>query len=260
MRGKDYTARMPLPILYCDEHLVAVHKPAGMLVHPSDIDAAERSSALQALREQLRCRVYPLHRLDKPVAGVLLLALHADAARALGAVLASGRVRKTYVAVVRGHAPERGVIDYALREVRDAITDARARGSKPAQAAVTEYVRLHTAELPIPVGRYASARFSLLHLWPRTGRRHQLRRHLKHISHPILGDTTHGDGMQNRFARTHLACKRLLLCAQRVELDHPFGGARLSITAPFDSHFRGVVQGLGWDLSALEQNHPASGS
>ena len=105
------------------------------------------------------------------------------------------------------------------------------RGSKPAQEAVTAYEPVRLAELPMPAGRYATARFSLVQLTPRTGRRHQLRRHLKHIGHPILGDTTHGDGAQNRFARQQLGCERLLLVARSVAFEHPFGGERLTIAA-----------------------------
>jgi tRNA pseudouridine65 synthase len=245
---------MPMPaILYRDAHLLAVDKPAGTLVHRSAIDRQERHSVLDALRAHIDAPLHLLHRLDRPVGGALLLALDAEAARRMGEAFERGLVRKIYLAVVRGHVLERGLIDHALREPRDPIGDARARQGKPPQSAVTQYERLCTAELPVAVGRYATARFSLVRLTPLTGRRHQLRRHLKHIAHPILGDTTHGDGRQNRFARDHLGCERLLLCARSIRFEHPYLGQTLTITAPLDAHFIGVMRRLGWDPESLPE-------
>jgi tRNA pseudouridine65 synthase len=241
-----------LAILYSDAHLLAVDKPAGVLVHRSSIDRSERDSVLDRLRAQLGCPLYLLHRLDKPVSGVLLFALHLQAARSMTLAFESARVSKRYVAIVRGHAPLRGLVDHPLREMRDDIADAQARSGKAAQPALTAYERLETAELPVPAGRYATARFSLLRLTPQTGRRHQLRRHLKHISHPIVGDTTHGDGRQNRFAREQLGCERLLLCAQAVEFVHPCSGEQVVVNAPVDAHFAAVAQRLGWGGDLLD--------
>ena len=246
-RGRAKLMRMSnIPVLYRDAHLLAVNKPAGMLVHRSAIDAEQVQNVLDVLGAQLGTRPHLLHRLDRPVGGVLLFALQVEAARRMGAAFESGAVEKRYLAIVRGHAPARGVIDHALREERDPVSDARARAGKPPQAAVTEYERLQVAELALPVGRYATARFSLLELAPQTGRRHQLRRHLKHIFHPILGDTTHGDGAQNRFAREHLGFERLLLFASSVTFMHPYGDTRVSIRAPVDEHFAAVSARLGW--------------
>lgn len=243
---------MDLTILHRDEHVLAVVKPAGMLVHRSAIDRSAHVNVLDLLRTQLRCPLHLLHRLDRPVGGVLLLALHADAARAMSAAFERSAVRKTYLAVVRGHAPEAGVIDHALRETRDPATDARARSGKAAQPALTDYERLATVELPLPVGPHPTARFSLMRLRPHTGRRHQLRRHLKHIAHPILGDTTHGDGRQNAFARAQLGCERLLLFARGVEFAHPASGQLVRIAAPVDRHFSGVMQALGWEMRLVD--------
>ena len=246
-RGRAKLMRMSnIPVLYRDAHLLAVNKPAGMLVHRSAIDAEQVQNVLDVLGAQLGTRPHLLHRLDRPVGGVLLFALQVEAARRMGAAFESGAVEKRYLAIVRGHAPARGVIDHALREERDPVSDARARAGKPPQAAVTQYERLQVAELALPAGRYATARFSLLELAPQTGRRHQLRRHLKHIFHPILGDTTHGDGAQNRFAREHLGCERLLLFASSVTFMHPYGDTRVSIRAPVDEHFAAVSARLGW--------------
>lgn len=235
----------PLPVLYRDEHLIAIDKPAGLLVHRSGIDRHETRFAMQMLRDQIGQRVYPLHRLDKPTSGVLLFALDADTARLAGPLFESQAVTKTYVAVVRGWADETGHIDYPLREIPDAITDARAAADKPAQAAVTDYRCLARVELPHPVGRYSSARYSLLELRPHTGRKHQLRRHMKHIFHPIVGDTTHGDGAHNRFVRDHLDCRRLLLHCTSMVFPDPHSGKVLDVTAALPADFERVLRAMG---------------
>ena len=216
-----------MDILYRDEHVVAVDKPAGLLVHRSALDARESRCAVQLVRDAVGARVYPVHRLDKPTSGVLLFSLTPDSARRMGELFATGGVCKTYLAVVRGHAPEGGLIDYPLREELDSTTDSAARQRKLAQPAVTAYRRLAIAELPVAVGRYATARYSLMGLTPRTGRKHQIRRHMKHIFHPIIGDTTYGDGRHNRFFREWIGTRRLLLCAAGLTFEHPYTGEPL---------------------------------
>ncbi|MGR9117136.1 MAG: tRNA pseudouridine(65) synthase TruC [Gammaproteobacteria bacterium] len=237
-----------LKVLYRDDCLVAIDKPAGLLVHRSNIDRHETRFAIQLLRDQLGCRVFPVHRLDKPTAGVLLFALDAETAKAMMEVFAGESVAKSYMAVVRGFTEPEGVIDYPLHEQLDKMTDARALSDKPAQDAVTHYQRLGTVELPIPVGRYPTSRYSLLRLIPKTGRKHQLRRHLKHIFHPIVGDTTHGDGRHNALFRGHFDCWRLLLAARSLGFVHPVTGVSTVIEAPLDAEFARVLLALGWRL------------
>jgi tRNA pseudouridine65 synthase len=239
-----------LAILYRDDHLVAVNKPAGLLVHRSAIDRHETRFALRQVREQIGRQVYPVHRLDKPVSGVLLFALSADAARRMLLGFLAGVVDKTYLAVVRGHASESGVIDYPLQEQLDRLTDAKTIQNKLAQSAVTAYRRLAAIELSCAVGRYSTARYSLLRVMPQTGRKHQIRRHLKHIFHPIVGDTTYGDGRHNRFFREHFGCQRLLLAATHLVFPHPYTGARVDIQAPLDESFSRLVAALGWGAEA----------
>lgn len=235
-----------MDIAYQDEHFVAVNKPAGLLVHRSSVDRHATVYALQLVRDKLGERVYPLHRLDKPTCGALLFARSAQMARRMMGLFERGAVEKCYLAVVRGHTPERGVIDYALAEQHDKMTDARAKRDKPPQSAVTNYERLAIAELPFAVGRYASARYSLLRVRPRTGRKHQIRRHMKHVFHPIVGDTTHGDGRHNHFFREHFDCGRLLLAATALSFTHPHTGAPVTVRAALDDEFRRVLQALGW--------------
>ena len=226
-----------LEILYQDEFLVAINKPSGLLVHRSLIDARETRFAIQLTRDQIGQRVYPAHRLDKPTSGVLLFALDSDTARKLTQQFTDRSVIKKYLAVVRGYTNEHACIDYSLKEQPDAIADAQADHDKAAQSAVTHYQCLQQAELPYPVGRYPTARYSLLELTPGTGRRHQLRRHMKHIFHPIIGDTSYGDGRHNQFFRTTFNSHRLLLHARSLSLPHPQTGTPLNIYASLPDDF-----------------------
>lgn len=241
-----------MQILHLDPHLVAVNKPAGLLVHRSGIDRHETRFALQEVRDQIGQKVYPVHRLDKPTSGVLLFALSADVARTLTDRFGNGEVQKHYLAVVRGYVEGEGVIDHPLVEERDTATDSLARRNKPAQDAVTEYHGLAHAELPCPVGRYATARFSLVRALPRTGRKHQIRRHMKHIFHPVIGDTTHGDGKQNALFRRQFGCSRLLLHAEGMAFAHPVTDLAVTLAAPLDEEFVRALGILGWDIPFSE--------
>ncbi len=236
-----------LDILYQDEYIVAIHKPAGLLVHRSMIDKHETRFAMQLLRDQIGQHVYPVHRLDRPTSGVLVFALSSDIARILTEQFTLKQVEKTYFAIVRGHAEEKGRVDYALKEKLDKIADKKAKQDKPAQAAVTDYQTLTKFELDFPVGRYQSARYSLLKLTPITGRKHQLRRHMSHINHPILGDTTHGDGKHNKFARQQFQFEGLALTCQKLVLTHPVSEDKLEIHTNFDERMAKLLK--DWDLT-----------
>ena len=243
----------PLEIIYRDEWLIAINKPAGLLVHRSMIDRHETRFAMQMLRDQIGRHVWPLHRLDKPTCGVLLFALNPEIARSMGDCFASRESSKHYLAIVRGFTEESGLIDYPLKEEPDKITDRLAALEKEAQEAVTVYDRLATVELPYPVGRYETARYSLLSISPRTGRKHQIRRHMKHIFHPIVGDTTHGDGRHNQLFRERFDCHRLLLAATSLSLKHPVTGERIRIEASVDESFRHILD-LFADSERLPRN------
>ncbi|OQX60265.1 MAG: tRNA pseudouridine(65) synthase TruC [Helicobacteraceae bacterium 4484_230] len=235
-----------LEILYQDEYIVIINKPSGLLVHRSMIDRHETEFALQMVRDQIGRFVYPVHRLDKPTSGVLVFALSKNTARLMTEIFIDKQVQKEYLAVVRGHTDKYGIIDYPLKEQFDKMTDAKADKNKEAQSAVTEYTKLATVELPYPVSRYPTARYSLLKLIPKTGRKHQIRRHMKHILHPIVGDTTHGRTEHNRLFREKFNCHRLLLSAVRLSFTHPLNKQPLSITAPLDDTFGQIIDKLGW--------------
>ncbi|EIC83050.1 tRNA pseudouridine(65) synthase TruC [Serratia sp. M24T3] len=235
-----------LEILYQDEHLIAVNKPAGMLVHRSWLDRHETVFVMQTLRDQIGQHVFTVHRLDKPTSGVLLLALSSEVARLLSQQFELHQMNKVYHAVVRGYVMEDGTVDYALTEEQDKIADKFATQDKPAQPAVSHYRVLARKEMPVAIGKYETARYSLVELTPETGRKHQLRRHMTHLRHPIIGDTAHGDLKQNRGMAQHFDCSGLMLHASRMQLDHPITGEPLTITAPWDSRWQQLVTRFDW--------------
>lgn len=240
------TVQETLDILYQDEYLVVVNKPSGLLVHRSMIDRHETRFAMQIVRDQIGQHVFPVHRLDKPTSGVLVFALSSEMARKLGEQFQDGKVEKTYLAVVRGITPEAGVIDHALKEKHDKMTDKKARKYKPAQEALSEYRRLATVELPVQIDRYPQSRYSLVEVKPKTGRKHQVRRHMKHIAHPIIGDAKHGKGNHNRYFAEHLNAGRLLLACTDMSFFHPVTGEPLCIKAPLDTVFKELMARFGW--------------
>lgn len=238
--------RSPLEVLHLDEHLVVVNKPSGLLVHRSEIDRRETEFLMQWLRDQLQQRVYPVHRLDKPTSGAMVLALDSQTARLLSERFANHQITKQYIAVVRGFVKEAMRIDHALKEELDKIADAKARKDKPPQDAVTNLTPLAQVELPHAVGKYATARYSLVSMTPETGRKHQLRRHMAHVRHPILVDSNHGDNKHNRFFREHLCVNRLMLHAQTLQFTHPHTQQLISCKASFDETWRRVLNMLDW--------------
>ncbi|MCW9087979.1 MAG: pseudouridine synthase [Gammaproteobacteria bacterium] len=227
----------PLTILYRDENYIAVDKPAGLQVHRSWISEESEQFLLQRLRDQIGQRVYTIHRLDRPTSGVILFGLSSEAARAMCGLFENRRVKKSYLAVARGYCDAVGHIDYPLREEPD----------KPLQQAITDYRTLATAELPIPVGRYSTARYSLVEIKPLTGRSRQIRKHFHHIFHPLIGDTSHGEGRHNRLYRERFGVHRLLLHAWKLAFRHPLSGEEMEIIAPLPEAFVRVMGEFGWE-------------
>lgn len=229
----------PLRILWCDEHLVAVYKPAGWLVHRTGLDAGETRFVVQTLRNQLGGQhVFPAHRLDKGTCGVLLFARHRATAQTLALAFADHRVKKRYLALVRGWVPEVVEVNHPLRP-DDAGLDA------PVQEAHTQFRRVARLELPeASDSRFTNTRASLVEAIPTTGRRHQIRRHLKFLAHPIIGDATHGKGPLNRWWAERLALQRLWLHAWSLEFAHPITGEQLEVRS-----------GMSMEINALADAH-----
>ena len=208
-------------VLYRDELVLVVSKPSGLLTHRGW--ANDRDNALVRARAIAGCHVHPVHRLDRATSGVLLFALDEQAAAALGAQLEAHGFDKRYLALVRGLTEDAFEIDYPLRAL-EAGPEAE---KKPARSSLT---RLGSFE-----------RYSLLETIPHTGRSHQLRRHLKHVSHPILGDTRYGDGAHNRACRERFGLHRLALHAAALSFTHPSSGERLTCHAPLPTDLCDVL-------------------
>ena len=217
-----------LPVLYQDEALAVVDKPAGLMAHDSALARGESDFAADRLREQFGKPIFLVHRLDRATSGCLLLAFDRETASALGKILMSGEVAKDYWAVCRGWpAEQRFVVDHPL----DGGPGKPLK--KPAQ---TAFEVLATCELPVPSAGFETSRYALLQASPLTGRFRQIRRHLKHLSHHLIGDSSHGDGRHNRNFRM-LGIHRMLLHARRLAFVHPHTGARLDVAAPVDAEF-----------------------
>ncbi len=238
-----------LEILFADPWLVAINKPSGLLVHRTGLDFEATTFAVQALRDQLGRPVYPAHRLDRATSGVLLFALDREVLPALAMTFETGTVLKHYVAIVRGWPEETFQIDYPLKRFTVADGDGAPTGA--VQEAHTAVCRLGSVELPMRVDRYPTSRYALVGLTPTTGRRHQLRRHLRHVHHPIIGDTTYGQGRHNRLFREQYQSHRLLLHARYLHLTHPITGDTLHLSAPLPTDFTNVLKALTMDTGTF---------
>lgn len=241
-----------LEIIYQDEYLVAVNKPAGMLVHRSWLDKHETQFVMQTLRDQIGQHVFPLHRLDRPTSGVLVFALSREIAARMMPMFAQHEMEKTYHAIVRGWIQQGDVLDYPLKEELDKIADKFSSQDKEAQAAVTGYQPLAHVEVPHSTGQFPTTRYCLMELKPQTGRKHQLRRHMAHLRHPIVGDTTHGDGKHNRLYREVYDAHRLMLHASELRFIHPYSGQPLVLRAGFDQTWLRLFEWFGWDTPLAE--------
>ncbi|MCY7357864.1 MAG: pseudouridylate synthase [Rudanella sp.] len=219
-----------LSIIHRSPDLVAINKPHGLLVHRSPIASDASEFAVQLLRDQLGQRVYPVHRLDRKTSGVLLFALTEAMNTAMQQQFMEGKVHKTYLAIVRGYTPDAQIIDYPLR--RD-----EGRNAGTMQEAVTHLKTLQHTEIPLPHGKHQTSRYSLVELAPETGRMHQLRKHMAHILHPIIGDRPHGCNKQNKLFLDHFGMNTMLLHAQRLVFPHPVSGEQVAISAPIQSEF-----------------------
>ncbi|MCG8275322.1 pseudouridine synthase [Stenotrophomonas sp. NLF4-10] len=228
----------PLPLLYQDPWLAVVDKPAGLMVHDSKLARGEDDFLADRLREQLGRPIFLVHRLDRATSGCLLLAFDRDTASALGKTLMGGEVEKDYLAICRGWpAEEAFTVDHDLDG---------GPGKPVKKQAITHFQRLSTGELPVPSNGFETSRYALLRCQPQTGRFRQIRRHLKHVFHHLIGDTSHGDGRHNRTFRMH-GVHRMLLHAQRLAFPHPQDGRRIEVVAPLDAEFRKAFQLLGWN-------------
>jgi tRNA pseudouridine65 synthase len=216
----------PIELLYVDPHVVVANKPSGLLVHrgwDKDDDVA-----MFRVRDAIGERVHPLHRLDRGTSGALLFARNEDCAAVLAKQFEEGSVEKRYFALVRGHAPEEGVVDHPIPKREDG----------PRVPALTRF-RL--------VARSSVDRCSLVLAMPETGRLHQVRRHLRHVNHPLVGDVNYGSGVVNRHFRATYYLHRLALHAHLLAFAHPVTGARVEVVAPMPEDLGAPLAALGLD-------------
>ncbi|MEO5911507.1 MAG: pseudouridine synthase [Pelobium sp.] len=222
-----------LEILYQDENIVAINKPHGLLVHQSSIARDAEEFALQLLRDQIGQNVWPAHRLDRKTGGVLLFSLDQETNKLLQGMFRENEMSKKYLAVVRGYFPDELKIDYPLKKENGTIQDA-----------LTNVKVLSKTEVDFQIGVHPTSRYSLVEAKPETGRMHQIRKHLAHVMHPIIGDRPHGCNKQNRYFKNDLEMDTMLLHASVLEFTHPYSKQLVTIKASLQTEFSRMLNTL----------------
>lgn len=225
-----------LDIIYEDEWYVAINKPHGLLVHRTKIAEEKKEFALQLLRDQLNQHVFLVHRLDRPTSGILLFAKSSEAAKKVALLFEKREVNKEYYAIVRGYASEKNTLEYPLKK----------DGDGEEQEAITHYTKLAQIEIPIAVSRYPTSRYSLLNVFPKTGRMHQIRRHLAKERHYLIGDKRHGDCKHNKMFEEQLNSHKMLLHAHTLSFIHPYTFQKTIINATVSKEFETVCRQFNW--------------
>lgn len=230
---------MKIEILFEDDYCICVSKPHDVLVHHGKFSRnnADEDSLLQLLEQQFEQKYYPIHRLDRRTSGIILLAKQKEDVAAFQKLFTDQEIQKTYYAVVRGYAPEEQYIDSPVK----------GKDAKEYKDAITTLHLLHTISLDIPVGPYDTSRYSLVKLQPKTGRMHQLRIHMKKISHPIIGDGKYGDHRHDAMYSKQFGWTNLFLHAGSLEFKHPFSQKNMHIVAPFSENWSALFQRFDWE-------------
>ncbi len=222
-----------LEILYQDDFMVAVNKPHGLLVHQTKLARDADVFALQLLRNQIGKKVHPVHRLDRKTSGVLLFALDEEINRSLQEMFMNRLIQKKYRAIVRGYVPEELIIDYPLK-----------REDGKEQDAISHLRCLKKSEINLPFGKHVTSRYSLVEIIPETGRYHQIRKHLAHIRHPIIGDRPHGCNKQNKLFLEKFKMNKMMLHAEELTFIHPISKENLIIQAKLSATFERMQKEL----------------
>lgn len=222
-----------LDIVYEDNVFVAINKPHGLAVHKSKLIRNTNEFAVRQIREQTGRKLDPVHRLDRKTSGVLLFSDNLEAIQNIQLDFVHHRIQKIYYAIVRGFAPEQLVINHPIKSDD---------GSE--KEAITVLERVSCSELDIPFGQHQSSRYSLVKLMPKTGRMHQLRKHMQHLRHPIIGDRPHGCNKQNKLFKERWNMTTMLLHAYSLEFVHPIDNAQQTIIAPFSNEFERMMRTL----------------
>jgi len=188
---------------------------------------------LQMLRDQIQQKVFPVHRLDRKTSGILVFALSGEIASKLQAIFERAETQKIYKAIVRGHFPDEVELDYPLTNDRGKL-----------QEAFTSFKVIKRTELDIPLGKFSTSRYSLIEAYPKTGRMHQIRKHLDHLRHPIIGDRPHGCNKQNKLFKERWNMMTMLLHAQELRIVHPVTNEPLVLKANLYSTFKEMINTL----------------
>lgn len=228
---------MNLEIIYQDTYIVVINKPHGLLVHPSPIARDADTSAMELLRDQIGQKVYPVHRIDRKTSGVLLFALDKSTNQSLTEQFTDKSVQKKYVAIVRGYAPEEMNINYPLYNENGVLQEAH-----------TKIIRRATSEIDRASENHSTSRYSLIEAFPTTGRMHQIRKHLAHIFHPIIGDRPHGCNKQNRLWLQYFQMNTMLLHAASIEFMHPYAREKMVLQSRLSEEFKRVMKILSFDF------------
>ena len=231
-----------IEVLYRDVLVAVVNKPAGLMAHSSALARGEDDFLHDRLREQFGCKIFLIHRLDRATSGCLLIAFDTQSASTLGKQFMTREVEKHYLAICRGWPEDAFTIDYDLDG---------GPGKPEKKSAITEFKRLATAEIEVASAQHESSRYALVQCMPYTGRFRQIRRHLKHVFHHLIGDTSHGDGRHNRTFRM-MGVHRMLLHSWRLCFRHPISGEQLRFTSGWDAEFEKAMEKLGWESSMFE--------
>lgn len=222
-----------LEIVYRDKYSIAINKPHGLLVHKTSIAKDAKFFALQELRNQIDQHVYTVHRLDRKTSGVLLFALNENTQKFLSKQFRDRLVVKEYISLVRGFVEDQGNIDYPL---------VNSKGVK--QEAITSFETLERYEIPVPLGKHTTSRYSLLKIKPLTGRMHQIRKHMAHIFHPIIGDRPHGCNKQNKMWKEKWNMDTMLLHANELTVITESDKSAVKINAKLSNQFKSVLSFL----------------
>lgn len=217
---KEFYASPKISILYQDESLIVVNKPAGLLVHPMSENDSEKKNLLKLVKWQAEKYLYPIHRLDRPVSGIVIFALNKKAAKSIKENWHHDQFIKEYTALVVGKTPEAGSITIQLEDEKGIPRDS-----------ITHFQR---------VAIY-NDKFSLIKVQIHTGRNHQIRRHLKMIDHPIVGDILHGNSEINKIFNDHIGFTRIFLQASKMEFFHPEDKRKLVVESKLDSELEDVL-------------------
>ena len=218
-------------ILYKDEFVVAVDKPSGLLVHPYWKETNEKDSLMARVRDLIGQKVYPLHRLDRPVSGIVLFGLSGEVVKNLQLHWHFANTKKEYITLCRNHLTEPGEWNFPLKNDKDVE-----------QKAKTLYW---------PLAQFEDT--TLCRVQIKTGRKHQIRRHFARRMFNIIGDTHKGNGPMNRKFREEYDLQRIFLHAWKLEIEHPETEELLKLTCPLPPELATVLEKLGLSMEELQR-------